>query len=98
MNRLQTLVDTYTAKYRADHGGTAPDFSDLLDGPFSRQTGVRFCLCLSRGTGAQAMVTIAGLSCAKCQKPVTAETYEYFDEAVRDRTAAAREPGGNGSG
>lgn len=88
MSRLQEAVDSFAAAYLAAHGEKPPqDF--LFDGTFCGQTDQPFCLCLKLGTGLGAMINFTGLTCAPTGKPVTAESYEWMDEARTERKALA---------
>ncbi len=87
MSRLQDAVDAFAAGWLA-RTGEKPSQDLVLDGEFCLHTGQPFCLCLKLGTGLGAMIGFTGLTCARSGKPVTAESYEWMDEARAERTAA----------
>lgn len=87
MSRLQEAVNSFADTWLAEHG-ERPTQDMLLDGTFCKQTGQPFCLCLKLGTGLGLMINFTGLTCQGSGKPVTAESYEWMDEARKERQAA----------
>lgn len=86
MSRLQEAVDAFAAAW-LERTGEKPPQDTVFDGTFCSQTGQPFCLCLKLGTGLGAMIDMTGLTCARSQKPVTAESYEWMNEARAERAA-----------
>lgn len=90
MSRLQEAVDRFAADWQA-RAGEKPSQDTLLDGVFCAQTSEPFCLCLKLATGIGAMIDFTGLTCAFSGKPVTVESYEWMDEARRERAAIKKD-------
>lgn len=90
MSRLQIAVDIFVADYLA-RTGEKPHQEWLSDGTFCKETGEPFCLCLKLATGIGGMINFTGLTCKESGKPITAESYEWMDEARAERKAA-RDP------
>ena len=86
MSRLQEAVDIFAADWLS-RNGEKPSQDEVLDGEFCAQTGQPFCLCLKLATGIGGMINFAGLMCMRSGKPVTAESYEWMDEARAERAA-----------
>ena len=84
MSRLQEAVDKFAADW-LERTGEKPSADEVVDGLFCSQTGQSFCLCLKLATGLGQMIDMTGLTCLRSQKPVTAESYEWMDEARRER-------------
>jgi hypothetical protein len=87
MSRLQDAVNKFAREWQAEYG-EKPSQDALLDGTFCKVTGQSFCLCLKLGTGLGSMINLAGLTCRGSGKPVTAESYEWMDEARAERQAS----------
>lgn len=86
MSRLQDAANAFAAGWLTQTGAK-PSEDTLYDGTFCSQTGQPFCLCLKLGTELGAMINFTGLTCATSGKPVTAESYEWMDEARAERAA-----------
>ena len=86
MSRLQEAVDKFAADWLAQTGEKPPQ-DTVLNGTFCAGTEQPFCLCLKLGTGLGAMIDLTGLTCQASGKPVTAESYEWMDEAKAERAA-----------
>ena len=86
MSRLQEAIDRFAADWLARTGEKPPQ-DTVFDGAFCEATGQPFCLCLKLGTGLGAMINFTGLTCGATGKPVTAESYEWMNEARAERAA-----------
>jgi hypothetical protein len=89
MSRLQDVVDKFAADWLALQD-EKPSQDTVISGAFCAQTGQPFCLCLKLATGLGAMIDFTGLTCLESGKPVTAESYEWMNEARTERAAAAQ--------
>lgn len=86
MSRLQEAVNKFVADWLDEHH-EPPSQDMLFDGDFCRMSGQPFCLCLKLGIGLGAVIDFTGLTCAGSSKPVTSESYEWMNEARRERAA-----------
>lgn len=89
-SKLQEAVNAFAARWQAERG-EKPSQDTLLDGTFSRQTGRAFCLCFNNFVGLGAMIDFTGMTCTRCEKPVTEETQAWGEEARRERAKEKRD-------